>query len=159
MNNILRLSLVISQMVFILTWLGSSQALAHSGATGIVKERMDLMKQVGKDMKLLKAMVRGNTDYDPQLVGRISSSLHEAAKQIPGQFPEGSLQHPTEARPKIWQQWDKFSDYVRQLEDESLRLGQVAASGDRQSIQNQFRQLNKTCLGCHKSFRTKKKKQ
>ncbi|MDJ0834437.1 MAG: cytochrome c [Gammaproteobacteria bacterium] len=158
MNNSSSQRLLLTLMAFLLTWFGLNQATAHKGATGIVKERMDLMKQVGKDMKSLKAMVRGNTAYDPQLVGRISSSLGEAAKQIPGQFPEGSLQHPTEARPQIWQRWDKFTDYARQLEDESLRLRQIAASGDRQSIQYQFRQLNKTCLGCHKSFRKKKKK-
>ncbi len=157
MHNRLVRSIVVS-LLFPLTWFGVNQVSAHKGATGIVKERMDLMKQVGKDTKLLKAMVRGNRAYDPQLVARISHSMQQAAGQIPGQFPAGSLQHPTEARPQIWQQWDKFTDYARQLETESARLRQIAASGDLPSIQHQFRQLNKTCLGCHKSFRKKKKK-
>lgn len=32
---------------------------AHSGAKGIVKERMELMKDIGKAMKQLSAMARG----------------------------------------------------------------------------------------------------
>ena len=158
MHSRLKRGLMLSLLILPFTWLGMNEVNAHKGATGIVKERMDLMKQVGKDMKSLKAMVRGNRAYDPRLVAQISHSMQQAARQIPGQFPEGSLQHPTEARPQIWQQWDKFTNYVRQLETESARLQQIAASADRQSIQHQFRQLNKTCLGCHKSFRKKKKK-
>ena len=37
-------------------------ALAHSGATGIVKQRMDAMKDIAAQMKLIGAMVRAERD-------------------------------------------------------------------------------------------------
>ena len=39
-----------------------SSALAHSGATGIVKERMDMFKRSQKNLKAIKSHIRGE-DY------------------------------------------------------------------------------------------------
>ena len=39
-------------------------AFAHSGATGIVKERMDAMLAMGKAVKTVAPMMRGETAYD-----------------------------------------------------------------------------------------------
>ena len=37
--------------------------LAHSGATGVMKERMDTMGEMGDEMKRLTPMMRGQTAY------------------------------------------------------------------------------------------------
>ena len=149
---------LLTLMVCLVAGFGLNHATAHTGATGIVKQRMDLMDQISKDMKHLKAMIRGLKSYDPLKVRQISLANNQAAEKIPDQFPEGSLQHPTEARPEIWQKWDKFSAYNRELVLESQRLSEIAETAQLPAIQNQFRELSKTCLGCHKSFRKKKKK-
>ena len=41
---------------------------AHSGATGIVKERMDAMKDIGRATKLVAAMFQGKQPYDAAAV-------------------------------------------------------------------------------------------
>jgi cytochrome c556 len=54
-----------------LTWLtllacllSATFALAHEGAKGVVKERMDLMKRQQKDVKLIGDMAKGKTPFD-----------------------------------------------------------------------------------------------
>ena len=53
----LRLTLLVSAA-------SATLALAHEGATGVVKERMDMMKRQKKDMKLIGNMAKGKTKFD-----------------------------------------------------------------------------------------------
>ena len=95
---------------------GALMASAHEGATGVVGERMRSMEAVGDAMKAISAMFRGQTGYD-------AGAVREAADVIAGHggdhltrlFPEGSLDHPTEALPAIWQDWDRFESLAGDL--------------------------------------------
>ncbi len=85
--------------------------LAHGGATGIVKERMDAMGVMSKAVKAMTEMMRGKTEYDPDAIRQgaqiIKSHAGEAMTKL---FPEGSMHKPTEARPEIWTDWDRFKE-------------------------------------------------
>lgn len=48
--------------------------IAHSGASGMVKHRMELMKSLGSSMKSLAAMFQRKTAYNPAEVQQISVS-------------------------------------------------------------------------------------
>ncbi len=90
--------------------------LAHGGATGVVKERMELMEAVGKAMKSLTDMMRGKQEYD---VDRVRAAARRIAdhggESLTKLFPENSLEGPTEALPEIWTDWDRFSVLADQL--------------------------------------------
>ncbi len=86
-------------------------ALAHGGATGIVKERMDLMASVGKSMKTITEMFQGEKPYDPAIIRKAASSIgSHGGEQMTKLFPEGSIQGPSESLPAIWQEWERFSE-------------------------------------------------
>ncbi len=46
---------------------------AHSGATGLVATRMDAMKDIGKQVKSLARMIRGQIDFDRQAARRAAA--------------------------------------------------------------------------------------
>ncbi len=94
---------------------GAGFAFAHGGATGVVKERMELMKDVGKSMKTLTAMFKGETDYDAGQVKAAAARIRDHAGKITGLFPEGSLDKPTEALPEIWRDWPAFEALAERL--------------------------------------------
>lgn len=109
---------------------GVAGALAHGGATGIVKERMDAMSAMGDAMKALTAMMRGETGYDAGAVRSNAEVLQEhSGEALTKLFPEGSLQMASEARPEIWQNWQEFSDLSAQLEVFASALGNAAEKG------------------------------
>lgn len=67
-------------------------ALAHGGATGIVKERMDGMSAMGNAVKVLSEMMRGNVDYDPEVVKENALKIQvHAGEQLSKLFPEGAM--------------------------------------------------------------------
>ncbi|MBT3204236.1 MAG: cytochrome c [Gammaproteobacteria bacterium] len=135
-----------------------SPAIAHKGATGVVKERMDLMDETGKNMKAIKGMMKGKIAFDSQKMTEHAESIRQASTHIKMVFPEGSLKGKSEALPAIWKNWEKFSMLTERLTAESTKLKEVAGNSDRRSIMKQFAKVGKTCRNCHTDFRKKKDK-
>ncbi|HAT86593.1 MAG TPA: cytochrome C [Rhizobiales bacterium] len=104
--------------------------LAHGGATGIVKERMDAMGMMGKAVKGLKGMMQGKAAYNADLVRKQSAVIkqHSGEALIKG-FPEGSTQMPSEAKNEIWMDWERFSSLAEQLGTYAGALEMAADNG------------------------------
>lgn len=104
----------------------SALVFAHGGATGVVKERMDLMDSLQNAMKNLKSLFRGKEEYDVKKVKQNALAIRDGAgKHMTKLFPEGSLKMPSEATPEIWTQWEEF----QRLADNLERLGQALHDG------------------------------
>lgn len=136
----------------------SGFTLAHQGATGVVKERMELMKALGDHMKSMAAMVKGKVPFDAGQMAAGAQAIQDKAPKMVHLFPEGSLRKPSEALPSIWQQWDKFSELAERLTSEAGGLSDIAVAGSRREIMVQFTRVGKTCSGCHTDFRKEQKK-
>lgn len=134
----------------------SAAAWAHSNATGVVKERMDMMEKLGKSMKTLKSLVRSQSDFDADRVAELAHAIQEMSNHIGDKFPQGSNEAPSEALPAIWQDWDRFTGLIEQMKVEAVKLGDVAGDGDQRRVLRQFVELGKTCKSCHTDFRMKK---
>ena len=107
----------------------SAAAFAHSGATGVVKERMDAMKSMGDAIKRIQPMMSGETGYDEAAVREAAQAIAaEAGKAMTGKFPEGSNEHPSETLPRTWEEWDRFTALATQLE--TAAQGLALASGN-----------------------------
>jgi len=112
----------------IVTLAGTVGVLAHGGATGIVKERMDGMVTLREQMRKLAPML----DNSDELTAR---ELTDAAEIIAGSsgaamtnlFPEDSLPPASEARARIWTDWDRFSSYANDLKVLAQELGALAS--------------------------------
>lgn len=105
----------------------SAAAFAHSGATGVVKQRMELMQDIGEAMKSLADMFKGKTPYDSVQVRAQAEVIRDRAGQhILELFPHDSVQPPSEALPDIWSDWASFEALAIQLRDYSDALAQAA---------------------------------
>ncbi|WP_425100975.1 c-type cytochrome [Tropicibacter sp. S64] len=105
-------------------------ALAHGSATGIVKERMEAMMAMGKAVKTVTPMMRGETAYDAEALRAAALTFQaHAGKALTEQFPEGSGGAPSEAKDEIWQDWARFTDLADQLETYARGLELAAANG------------------------------
>jgi len=134
----------------------TTAVFAHGGAMGVVKERMDLMSAIGKNMKSVASMVKGDAKFDPTAIEASAKSMAEHSTKINDLFPKGSLEKPTEALPSIWEDWGRFAQLSKDLETETNKLAEIATSGDKRAIMMQFAQTGKVCSTCHTNFRIKK---
>ena len=136
----------------------SSWVSAHTGATGIVKERMDAMKDMSEQMKVMGDMIKGKRVFDVQAFIDGSAIVAKHSPEIPGLFPKGSGGHQSEALAKLWNEWDRFEVKAKRTAEEADKLGELSKSGaDRKALRKQFVMLGKSCKSCHKDYRKKKK--
>ncbi|WP_120505446.1 c-type cytochrome [Sulfitobacter mediterraneus] len=123
----MRLRLVM--VAFSLTTLGLA-AFAHSGATGVMKERMDAMGEMGDAMKRLTPMMRGQTAYDPDVVRNAADTMiGHAGTQMTELFPEDSNGAPSEALDAIWEDWEEFAALAEALRTSAEGMKLAADNG------------------------------
>ena len=137
--------------------LGAFGALAHSGATGIVKERMHAMKKIAAATKAI-ATVDWQDVAAARLVVRDNAAvLNKHAAEIVGLFPENSIEGPSEAIPAIWERPEEFRQIAKMLETSSSKLIEFSSSASKNDdIAPVFDDISNTCKGCHQAFRLKK---
>ena len=135
-------------------------AMAHSGATGIVKERMDHMGQIGKATKAIGQMLQGKTAYDAEVLEAYAREIAAAGgSKMTAMFPEGSIQGPSEARPEIWSDWDRFAGSAQELTRTASALADGAGNerdAGPMAPETLFAVMAGTCKSCHQNFRIKK---
>ena len=59
-------------LAFGVTLVSAQAVMGHSGATGVIKERMDLLMAMGKGMKPIVAMMKGKQAYEADLIAEYS---------------------------------------------------------------------------------------
>ena len=134
-----------------------SISFAHDGATGVVKQRMDMMSDVASSMKTLGQMLKGEVDYNADTAQSAALKIEKHSKHFLNLFPEGSTQEPREALPAVWENWDDFKQQLEVMANLSNELATIAASStSAEEIKTQFSNLGKTCGMCHKKYRQKK---
>lgn len=132
-------------------------AYAHSGATGIVKERMDAMADVGKNMKAIAAIMKGEVAFDGKTVRSSAEVIAAHADKIPHLFPKGSTKKPSEALPAIWQDWEGFTKLGVDLKTKAGELAIAADSAQSPAdLLDALKAVGATCKGCHEKFRMAK---
>ena len=136
--------LLISSIVFI------TPLLAHEGATGIVKERMDKFKMSKKMMQTIHKSIQ-NEDFET--IEKSATTLHNWSKEMIKYFPEGSDVAPSEASADIWLDPDGFKKAVNNFELASLKLVDNSKEKNLDKTVVAFRGLARTCKGCHQKFR------
>lgn len=93
-----------------------AEASGHPEATGVVKERMELMTSIGDATKAIAEMMKGAVSYDAAKVEDLAMTIERhAGEAMTVKFPKDSLDHPSEALPAIWTDWDRFTEISDQL--------------------------------------------
>ena len=103
---------------------------AHTGATGVVKERMDGMAAMGKAVKAITPIMRGQVSYDAERVRAFAEEVRRhSGEAMTALFPEGSDGMPSEAKSSIWTDWEEFEGLSEQLHRLSEGLAMAADNG------------------------------
>ena len=130
---------------------------AHDGATGVVKQRMEAMSDMGEAMKAMASMVKGKQAFEPALFIQSGETILEHSDMTPKLFPAGSMVGKSEALPTIWQQWDNFVSLGYRTKTDAEKLVQMAQDGaELRPLTKQFVKLASDCKACHKDYRKKK---
>jgi cytochrome c556 len=133
-----------------------SAALAHEGhehATGVVRERIITMTSMGERLLAMSRLLRSNKNLER--TADEARAIHDLAAKISSQFPAGSTQAPTAAKPAVWQDWSDFAAKAKNLEAEAEKLTQTSTT-DGGALRAQFRAVARACDECHEKYRITK---
>jgi len=128
----------------------SMLAYAHSGATGIVKERMDFFTQSKDNLKAIKTHFRNG---DINAIVPLATQIRDWAEKMPAYFPAGSDGKPSEASPQIWLDFSGLERAANANYQAANQLVIAAKAGDSEAAINAFKTTAATCKSCHKSYR------
>ncbi len=157
-------------------------AIAHSGASGVVKERMDAMTSMAKAMRSVSKLMAESSPQDFEVMGAAAKVIADhSGDAMTDLFPLGTGGHPSEARQNIWIENEEFSRLAHRLERVSLwlEMAVIAKSdgfteaGESPSLQailndnltptlqiaeqldikDLVGEIGQTCKACHRKFR------
>jgi len=129
---------------------GGGSVQAHKGATGIVKERMDLFK---RNQELLKAMRPLIAVGDMTTIISHAEEIALFADKMPDYFPVGSDDKPSEALPQIWQAFDDFRAAAMANANAARQISATARQGDKDALKTAIIATGASCKSCHRQFR------
>ena len=130
--------------------IGLNPSHAHSGATGIVKDRMDRFKDSQNALKVIAAAIKAQ---DFNAIARPAQTIAQWGDEMARYFPEGSNPPPSEALDVIWQDMDQFKAMAEGNANAARRLQQLAISGDQSKVKPAFNEVVSSCKSCHQKFR------
>ena len=123
---------------------------AHGGATGIVKQRMDIMVDIGRATKAIRDNIDG---AGPEKVREAAGRIAQHARRIPMLFPDGSFHPPSEAVPEIAAGRAAFDALAAKL-----AAAAEAVAAEANAPRRAFRELAAACKQCHRRFRAEKRR-
>lgn len=105
-------------------------ALAHTGASGVVLERMNGMTALRDAMRDLTPIVQGVAPYDMETVSQAGDVIAaHSGETMRALFPEDSIFGVTYAKPNIWSDWEEFASLADDLRAYGETLTNVAPNG------------------------------
>ena len=126
--------------------------VSFADSHGIIKYRQNVMKSVSGHMGAIVDILKNGLPLKDHIVDH-ALSMQQISRMTLSMFPEGSGKGRTKSKKIIWEQWSEFESAASDFERESIKLVEVAQSGDMEALAKQVRATGKTCSGCHRNFR------
>lgn len=143
--------------------LGSVAAFATVASSaedlaGAVKERRHLMKEiVAPAVKLGGQMVKGAAPFDAGKAAQAMTDVSNVPDKYVTLFPKGTAHGEiadSQAKPEVWQDFDKFKANAQKLKEASAKAAAAAAQG-KDAFTSAFNDMTNVCKDCHETFREK----
>lgn len=117
--------------------------------------RQKVMKSMGASMGAIGDILKHKLPFAGH-IGVHAGDISRMSAVIAEAFEKEITEGRTDSKPDVWQDWDKFVAAAKTLQEEGVKLADVAAGGDMAAIGAQVKNLGKACGDCHKPFRKPK---
>jgi cytochrome c556 len=121
----------------------------------ILGYRQKVMKSMGASMGAIGDILKHKLPFAGHIAVH-ASDISRMSAVIAEAFEKEIIAGRTDAKPEVWQDWDKFVAAAETLQEEGAKLADIASAGDMAAIGAQVKNLGKACGDCHKPFRKPK---
>lgn len=132
--------------------LAATAALAHEGVKNpAVKARMDAMKEMAAELKVIGEMAKGERPFDAEAARSATGGIARLAAGTVPLFEAPEDDPLSEARPAIWRD---FADFVRRSEAmEAAALAVQPTLTSPGALVPALETLGDACAACHEPYR------
>ncbi len=122
---------------------------AEDAKNPLVKARIDTMRTIGANTKILGDMASGKTPYDAAAAEQAGGMLAGTVVTIADVFQPEESDPVSKAKPEIWVNWADFEGKADALFNASLALDTSSLEG----LQAGMVGVGGACGACHKAYR------
>jgi cytochrome c556 len=141
--------------IFALGPANEARADQHETGSASVKYRQSLMSGIGSNMGAIGDIMKNRLDL-PGHIEVHAGEMADSAKLIAAAFKKNVSSDATDAKAKIWKDWEKFENAIADLEKAARNLEAAASGSDSAAVGPAMKALGDACGGCHKPFRRPK---
>ncbi|MEX5730032.1 cytochrome c556 [Rhodovulum iodosum] len=131
--------------------LAAPLAQAADATDPTVKARQEAMDKIGKNMKIISEMAKGERGFDPDVASAASAAIAEQATEVPALFEMQADDPESTAKPAIWEDFDDFTAKAETLQTRA----EAADVGTPDALRASLMDLGSACKSCHDDYRTK----
>jgi len=132
-------------------------ALSHLDSSAfILSYRQSLFAILGGNFGPMSSMIKGEMPWNDDQFQAYAKDLATASQlDFMRGFPAGSEGGRSRAKPGIWNNMEDFEQKMADMREQSQIMAEVAASGDKRAILQQFQKTGGTCKACHDDYKSK----
>ena len=125
---------------------------AHTGVQNpAVQARMDGMKAIADNLKVIGLMARGDAAFDAATARSAAAVIAQHAGEVETHFAAQEDDPKSEARPTIWEDFDDFIAIAAEMEVTARSLTQTIET--QEDTVAALTSLGQTCRSCHTAYR------
>ncbi len=134
-------------------WLSSgiSIAVSASSLNPIVKARMDAMKEIGANFKILGMVSRGRAEFSLPEIHSALKVIENLASSTPSLFKTYQTDDLSEAGTEIWDTYDDFRNKAVNFRNVASEL--LLSIKNEDELGDGLMKLGATCKACHGKYR------
>ncbi|WP_439273340.1 c-type cytochrome [Pseudochrobactrum sp. HB0163] len=131
--------------------------MAGAAVASPVEDRQALMKDIGRSMGVLGAIMKGEKPFEGEAVQAALEQLKADAAKIDADamFPKGSEGGDTAAAPKIWEDEAGFKAEIEKFRTVTAAAVQSKPQ-DVDALRVSMKEVGMSCGTCHQNYRIKK---
>lgn len=121
-----------------------------------IKYRQSGLFMMGQHVERIGAMVNGKVPYDAKAAQANAEVVaHLASLPWAGFGPGTDKGAPTKAKPGVWTEHAKFTEYADKLQAEAAKLDAAAKTGSLDNLKAAFGPMANACKTCHDAYRSR----
>lgn len=108
---------------------------------------------MGQQMARINATVKGDLPFDKSAMQISAEALELISRMVTDNFPPGSDQGTTKAKPEVWKEAPRFKQLALDSQSEAAKLKAAVHGGDMSAIKAAYGATSKSCKNCHDAFK------
>jgi cytochrome c556 len=143
-----------TSIVAVATLVLAAPAMAQFAKTDdAIKYRQSALFVMQQNFGRVAAMAAGKAPFDAKIAAESASVAAYMSKLPWAGFVDGSDKGSTKAKPEIWFEKAKFTEYADKMQAEMTKLDAAAKTGNLDSIKAAVGAVGGSCKTCHDAYR------